>query len=154
MKIINYVNGLSHSNELQAINQILSNAQGSITFSGKRVISVSGYENCISLDKIALKILIVGDKRSEAGDFTAEEKSAGIEITRKLRLFYTTTDAELTTKNNLTKFLNMVREFTIYPYTTRFHVEYGFMKGYFEEKDLVHSTVYNFWNGSKTVKIE
>ena len=115
MKIINYVNGLSHSNELQAINQILSNAQGSITFSGKRVISVSGYENCISLDKIALKILIVGDKRSEAGDFTAEEKSAGIEITRKLRLFYTTTDAELTTKNNLTKFLNMVREFTIYP---------------------------------------
>jgi hypothetical protein len=131
MKISNYINSCNFSNELPTLNNLLSNAQGSVSFWGKRVITVAGYEGSVALDELARKVLRAGGQRCDADDLTTGERVAGIETMGKLRSFYQVTDTKISNANWFTKLLNKVREFTFFPYTPRFHTEDGLMENYF-----------------------
>lgn len=131
MKLDNYFNNLNFSNELVGLNQILSNAQSNVTFWGKRVVTVAGYEGSISLDELARKVLGAGEQRSDSDDLTTQERVAGIEIMNKLRNFYKVSDTKIAQRNCFTRLLNAIREFTLFPYTPRFHTEDGLMENYF-----------------------
>ena len=131
MKIHNYINSLNIANELPAINNLLTSAQGSVSFWGKRVITFAGYEGCYSLDELARKVLRAGGQRSASDDLTTQERVAGIEIMNKLRNFYRVTDTKISKANLFTRLLNSIREFSLFPYTPRFHTEDGLMENYF-----------------------
>ena len=131
MKVNDYINTLNFSNELIGVNQILSNAQSNITFWGKRIVTVAGYEGSISLDELARKVLRAGGQRSDSDDLTTQERVAGIEIMNKLRNFYQVSDTKIAQKNCFTRLLQKIREFTFFPYTPRFHTEDGLMENYF-----------------------
>lgn len=139
MKIDKYIDTLNFADKLSELNNLLINAQGDVSFWGARVITVSGYEGSLSLDKIARKVLQAGGKRSDSDDLTTEERIAGIEITEKLRNYYKITDNKITKANWFTRLINLIREFTLFSYTPRFHTEpmgstERYFRGYSEEK--------------------
>lgn len=131
MKIGAYINSLHIANELPAIHQLLIISQGSVSFWGKRLIKVDGYEGSFPLHALARKILYASYKRCESDDLTLQERVAGIQVMHRLRNFYQVTDHQIRQANWLTRLLNLIREFSFFPYTSRFHTEDGSMENYF-----------------------
>ncbi|WP_068466674.1 hypothetical protein [Candidatus Protochlamydia phocaeensis] len=131
MRIGDYINSCNFASELPAINNLLTSAQGSVSFWGKRVITVAGYEGSFSLDELARKVLQAGGQRSDSDDLTTQERVAGIEIRNKLENLYKVTDTKISQRNWFTRLCNWVREFTFFPYTPRFYTEDGLMENYF-----------------------
>lgn len=132
MKISNYIDTINFSIELVNVNQMLTNAQGNISFLGRREVKIAGYAGSVSLDELARKVLCAAGDRSNSDDLTTQERVAGIKIMYKLRNFYKITDSKINNKNFFTKLLNIIREFTLNVYTPRFYTEEnGLMESYF-----------------------
>ena len=131
MRINEYVNSPAITNQLPALNALLKSAEGTISYLGKRVVKVIGYEGSILLDDLASKVLKAGHQRSDADDLTTPERIAGIEIGYKMRDLYKITDSKVSQMNCFIRFLNWVSEFTFDPYTPRFFTEDSRMDHYF-----------------------
>jgi len=131
MNIGVYINSLHIANELPAVLQLLLISKGSVSFWGKRIITVDGYKGSFPLHALARKVLHAGYERCESDDLTIQERIAGIQVMHRLRNFYQVTDHQIRQANWLTRLLNVIREFSFFPYTPRFHTEDGLMESYF-----------------------
>lgn len=140
MKINSYIYSLDVAKEFPTINTLLRNAEGNVSFWGKRVITVAGYEGSFSLDEFVIIILHAARQRSESDVLTAQEKVAGREIAHKLRNFYQVTDTKISQANWFTRLLNFIREYRLLSYYPRVYVEThyltcaGHIYDYFEER--------------------
>lgn len=114
---------LNFSREILATKNFIDSAQVKTTFWGSRVVEVKGYTGSVYLDDLARKILEAGGRRCEADDLLPAERIAGIGIVRKLKDFYRTSDIRIKNSNFFTRLLNWIREFSFFPYTTRFYIE-------------------------------
>lgn len=106
---------------------MLDAAQPSVTFWGIRVVAVAGKEDTVCLDNIAAKAHQSAWKCRNTNNMTDNDRRVGVEIVKKLREFYTLTDAQVETLNYFTQFLVRIREFNLEPYmasyTPRFYIE-------------------------------
>lgn len=131
MNICDYLETIDFSTQLSTINDLLESAQPDVTFWGERVVTVATYEGSFSLKTLASKISQAALKRCFSDDLTTEERVAGIDLTNKLKAFYQVTDTKIAQTNRFQRFLNWAREFTLSPYTPRFHIEEGSVEGNF-----------------------
>lgn len=119
----NRLNAIHFPNQLVHIKTLMDTAEAKTTFWGGRIVEFKGSNDSVGLEFIAKKILEAGRQRCDADDLTVEERIAGVEIVRKLQDFYKITDTQIKHSNCFTRLLNWLREFHIFPYSTRFHID-------------------------------
>lgn len=150
MNIKDYINSLVFSCEDGGLGKLdallsLKTTHVNISFWGTRTLSNEKYKGSISLDTLSQQILELGKRRSEFDVFTPRVRLTGLEITRKLSLFYTISDFKLLGEGRLAKLINCIcdivnRFFNIV--TVRYEMgEYGNARPYFSgfsPKKFVH----------------
>lgn len=109
--------------QLEQVNHLLANARATTTFWGSRLITIQGYTDSVSLEMVAKKVLDAAYERKRADNLTREERLIGIELVRKVKNFYVMTDQALQASSFFTRMLCWLREFSFFPYTTRFNIE-------------------------------
>ena len=146
-----HLNSLDFSSQLATVKDLIDVAQPKTTFWGSRVVEVNGFTGSVYLDDIARKILRTSGLRSDADDLLPAERIAGVEIVKKLEGCYRITDTQIQNSNFFTRFLNWIREFSLFPYTTRFHIKEtagGNFRAYSETKFLQQfGGAFNTWGG-------
>lgn len=133
VQLRDHLDGYNFAAQLQEVNTFLDTAQTRITFWGGRVLeSTENYSGSVYLDDIAKKTTQAAARRMEADNLTMQERQSGVEIVEKLRNFYEVSDTQVSDRNWFTRLLTWIREFHVFPYTTRFHIEdMGLTHGYF-----------------------
>ncbi len=119
-----HLNKLDFAKNLAEVEKLFckDDAKAKVTFWGGRVVKVDGFKGFVSLDFLARKLIKAANARCESDDLTVEERLMGLNITRKVNLFYINIDEQKDLSNFFTKFLVWIRSFSFSPYTPRLYI--------------------------------
>ena len=80
MKINEYINKEGFACDLSKVNDLVNKGQASVSFGAARTITLNGYEDSISIDEIAIKVLQAGAERQKDDSLTTQERVNGLDI--------------------------------------------------------------------------
>lgn len=121
MKLKDYVQTTDFCRELPSINHMLDRAEAEVTFLGKRVVRVKGFDGTVEIDKMTQKVDSASKELFTTDAFTLEKRAAGIEITNKLFSFHKITSERLKNANKFTQTCNQIKEIVSCSYEEKYY---------------------------------
>ncbi|GAB4231640.1 MAG: hypothetical protein Tsb0021_10080 [Chlamydiales bacterium] len=108
---------------LTKFRNILNSCEAKVSFWGGRYITSPDSVESVSVDFIAKKILQIERHYSSDFELSLEARVLGLDLTKRVRTIYTETDKKIQSSNIFTRVFNFIREFSFFPYTTRFYIK-------------------------------
>jgi len=109
---------------LKKLETLFNNAIVQTTFWGGRFVKIEGCTGTIQIDGLASRILNVGSIKDKNETLTPQDCTCGVNCINKMRGLYLISDRKIAESNLLTRIFDSIRQFTIWPYTARFHIEH------------------------------
>lgn len=122
VRLESYVNSLNFK-WLYQVADLTRNSKTCISFWGQRLVSVPGYEGFIPLEFLAKKVVAVAQESQWTHGLLFISRSTALDIVGRLQKAYLITDVQIQNSNFLTRLFVWIREFSLFPFTTRFHIE-------------------------------